>query len=373
MPSHPRRGDHYEWFSSYLDARHTTPAVRALMAGIALMMSTAVLVLILDLEQPQHFPRLAMMWFAFGGGLAGAALWVWRWPTRAQSMLFAALTSASIAAICLAYPDPLAALLGCIAFATNGAYLAFFHSTRLVLINFVVAALVGTSKAMMIAAEGRTALAVVDLFLVLQINIVMPLAIQVLLRALEGDLKYADLDPLTGLLNRRAFRRQTLNMIARRGDEDHYLIVALADLDDFKSVNDTHGHLAGDRALVAVAEALRANVTPTAVVARTGGEEFLIADVAPSHRTVSTYQDICDAIASLSAQITASVGTVYTALDSVSRRPMEAVVDHLVAAADVAMYTAKRKGGNQCHHHGAWPGPESAWMAPDPATGATPP
>ncbi|BBX20467.1 hypothetical protein MDUV_53270 [Mycolicibacterium duvalii] len=298
-----------------------------------------------------------MMWFAFGGGLVGAALWVWRWPSRTQSVTFAALTSASIAAICLAYPDPLAALLGCVAFATNGAYLAFFHSTRLVLANFAVAALVGGGRALSMAADGRTALAAVDLFLVLQINIVMPLAIQVLLRALQGDLIHADLDPLTGLLNRRAFRRQTLDLIARRYDGDRYLIVALVDLDDFKSLNDTHGHLAGDRALVEVAAALRATTSPTAVIARSGGEEFLIADVAPSHRLTSAYQDICDAVAALTARVTASVGTVYTALDAPRRRAMESAVDHLVAAADLAMYTAKRKGGNQCHHFGAWPAP----------------
>lgn len=360
MPSYLPRADHYEWFSDYLDARGMTSAVRILMAGIALAMSTAALVLIIELAHigaAQPVPKSAMMWFACGGGLAGAALWLWRWPTRTQSTMFAALTCASIAAICLAYPDPLAALLGCIAFATNGAYLAFFHSTGLVLANFAVAALVGASRALTMAADGRTALAAVDLFLVLQINIVMPLAIQVLLRALRGDLIHADLDPLTGLLNRRAFRRQTLDLIARRGDDHRYLLVAMVDLDDFKSLNDTHGHLAGDRALVAVADALRDTVSSSAVIARSGGEEFLIADVASSHRSTFLYEDICGAVAASAAQITASVGTVYTALDTAHRRAMESVVDHLVAAADLAMYTAKRKGGNRCHHHGAWHGP----------------
>jgi diguanylate cyclase len=219
-----------------------------------------------------------------------------------------------------------------------------------------VAACVAVVAAVMLAVDGRAALAAVDLWLVLQANIALPLAIHILLQALQGDLRHADLDPLTGLLNRRAFHRQTLSLLARRYEEDRYLIVALVDLDDFKSLNDTLGHSAGDQALVEVAGALRATATPTAVIARSGGEEFLIADVAPSYRAVAVKsQDVCDAIAALTAPVTASIGTAFAALDSSPERDHDGAVDHLIAAADSAMYRAKRSGGNRCHHHGAWP------------------
>ncbi|MGE2729673.1 GGDEF domain-containing protein [Mycolicibacterium vaccae] len=357
MPSTHRRADHYEWFSGYLETQGAKSTVRVLMGGIAGAMSLAVLILIAGLDDLPT-SRLAPMWFAFGGGLAGVALWLWRWPTRTQSLLFAAVTSASIGAMCIAYPDPLAALLGCIAFATNGAYVAFFHSSRVVLANFAVAAVVGGVNAWEIAVGGRPALAAVDLFLVLQINIVMPLATQLLLRALELDLKHADLDPLTGLLNRRAFHRETSELVTRRDEDDRYLIVAMVDLDDFKALNDTHGHVAGDRALVDVADALRLNATSTAVIGRSGGEEFLIADVASSPRTTSDFHRFCTAVAALPAGVTASIGTVYATLDSSLHSSVESIVDHLIAAADGAMYTAKRKGGNRCHHHGLWPAPD---------------
>lgn len=359
MPSSPRRADHYAWFSGYLHAQGFRSTVQKLMAGIAGAMSAAVLVLIADIGTATDTWRLLLMLVAMVGGVAGVVLWVWGWPTREQSIAFAALTSVSIAAMCVAYPDPLAALLGCIAFATNGAYLAFFHSTRLVLANFAMAALVGAANAAEIAVQGRAALAAVDLFLVLQIKIVMPLAIHLLLRALEVDLKFAQLDPLTGLLNRRAFHKQTTELVGRRHPHERYLVVALADLDDFKSLNDTHGHLAGDRALVAVADALRANVTPTAVIARSGGEEFLIADVASSPRMTADLDVLCRAIAALPAGVTASIGTVCAALDT-DQVALEFVIDQLIAAADVAMYTAKRNGGNRCHHHGVWTAPNSA-------------
>lgn len=356
-----RRADHYEWFSAFLDARGVTLIVRLFVAATALSMALALLVLLTAAGGPHGGPQRTMMWLAVAGGAAGGALWLWRWPSRLQSSAFAVVTTVSIALSCLAYPDPLAALLGCIAFTTIGAYLAFFHATRAVIVFIVVAAAVALVEAVQLAAGGRIALAAVDYFLVVQANIAMPVAIHALLRALRGDLAHADLDPLTGLLNRRAFRRQTLTLLARRGKEHGYLLVALLDLDDFKSLNDTHGHAVGDQALVAVADALRATATPTAVIARSGGEEFLIADVATTHEAAQRYQEVCDAIARLAPSVTSSVGTALAELNELPEHSHDNVVDHLIAAADMAMYRAKRHGGNQCHHHGLWvaPGPAS--------------
>ncbi|MDA2894257.1 GGDEF domain-containing protein [Mycolicibacterium sp. BiH015] len=359
MQRDDRRADHYEWFSGFLEARGVTLHVRLFVAAITLSMAAAVVVLLNGAGGPTDHPQRAMMWAAASGGVAGAALWLRRWPTKSQSAGFVMVTSVSIALACLAYPDPLAALLGCVAFTTNGAISAFFHTLRPVLANVAIAAGVGAYEAIQLAAQGRTALAAVDFFLILQINIGVPLAIRLLLHALEGDLFYADLDPLTGLLNRRAFRRQMMSLLSRRYESDRYLVVALLDLDNFKALNDEHGHLAGDRALVAVADALRATATPTAVITRSGGEEFLIADVSTSPRATVRFQDVCDAIAALPVRVRASVGTAFTEITGTSTQALEAAVDHLIAAADTAMYRAKRNGGNQCHHHGVWPSPGS--------------
>lgn len=351
-----QRADHYEWFSGFLEARGVTLTVRLFIVATALSMAAALLVLLNGAGGPDTQPQRTMMWIAVGGGAAGAALWLRRWPSRLQSGAFAAVTTVSIALSCLAYPDPLAALLGCIAFTTIAAYLAFFHSTWAVLGFVSVAAAVAAVQAVELAIGGRVALAAVDYFLVVQANVAMPLAIHTLLGALRGDLAHADLDPLTGLLNRRAFRRQTLAMLAH-ANEDEYLLVALIDLDDFKSLNDTRGHIAGDQALVAVADAMRATATPTAVIGRSGGEEFVIADVTSSEDSVQRYREVCAAIAALQPRVTASVGTALAPLHVLSRHSHDDVVDHLIAAADMAMYRAKRNGGNQCHHHGLWLGP----------------
>ena len=345
----PRQADHYEWFSGYLDARGLTGTVRVMMGLIAISLAISLLALLFSPDSPQGPIPTAMMWAAVAGGVAGTALWIWRWPTRQQSFAFAVVSTTSIALACLSYPNPLAALLGCIAFATSGAYIAFFHSTRLVLYNVGVAAGVGLVQAVRLAVDGHLALAGVDLFLVLQINIAMPLSIQVLVRALSADLVEADLDPLTGLLNRRAFEHQTKSML--RAGPGRYLLMALIDLDDFKKINDSRGHLAGDQALRDVAYALRGAVVATAIIARSGGEEFLIAEAVTSDDASVRAQRICDAVAGLPIGVTASVGTACTSLDG-SDCVDAPLIDQMIAAADDAMYRAKRSGGNGFHHHG---------------------
>lgn len=86
-------------------------------------------------------------------------------------------------------------------------------------------------------------------------------------------------DPLTGLLNRReASRRLDADLLpARAGNGQRAGMLMLIDLDDFKRINDAHGHDAGDRALKAVAQRLQALCSPDDLVARWGGEEFVVA------------------------------------------------------------------------------------------------
>jgi diguanylate cyclase (GGDEF)-like protein len=300
-------------------------------------------------DGPVTTVTVTMTWLAVAGGIAGSALWNLRWPSRRESVAFAVITSASIALACLAYPKPLPSVVGCIAFATIGAYIAFFHSTGFVLINFAVAAAVVTSGAARMAAAGHPVLAAVDWWLIIQINIALPLAIQILVRALGADLLRAERDPLTGLLNRRTFHRETSGLIQSGRTADAHLVVALIDLDNFKSVNDRYGHAAGDEALVHVAGALAQAAGDLAVVARGGGEEFLVATTSPTVDCHDLAHRICTAIAKSPAGVTASVGTTGVRLRD-SEGEDQQLVDRLVASADWAMYRAKRAGGDGFRH-----------------------
>lgn len=345
------RANHYEWITDYLIARRMTGAVRVVMAVVAGSLALCLLALLNSVDGPRAAIPLAMMWTAFAGGVAGAVLWVMRWPTRGQSLAFALVSSTSVALACLSYPNPQGGLTGCIAFATAAAYIAFFHGTALVLYNFVLATAVALIVAVRVVDSGHVALALVDIFLVLQVNIVMPVAIHVLVRALGVDLEQADRDPLTGLLNRRALHQHIAKMLAAT-DRAH-LLVAVVDLDDFKHINDTYGHQAGDDALVAVGRALgHAVFDTTAVIGRIGGEEFVVAAACRTADPTLLSRRICKAIAVLPVPVTASVGTSSAEIKTLDDHEvtLQARIDGLVLAADEAMYNAKRAGGNSFRH-----------------------
>ncbi|WP_055402946.1 MULTISPECIES: diguanylate cyclase [unclassified Mycobacterium] len=344
-----RRADQYDWLSGYLASRGISGATRAVMALISASMVLCLIALLAGSDGPRGSVPVAMMWTAVTGGVAGVLLWAWRWPTRGQSLAYALICNTSVALACLAHPNPLAALIGCIAFATFGAYMAFFHTTGFVLYNFAVAAAVGSWEALSLARSGHPSLAGVDLWLVIEVNIALPLAIRILMRALTGDLLQADRDPLTGLLNRRTFQHEALGMILARRGIDSHLVVMLIDLDHFKDINDRHGHAAGDRALVQVAQALSA-ASEDSVVARSGGEEFLLAGTAKACNAESLAARMCRAIAASAAGVTASIGTACAHLDDSASEP-QSLLGELVTAADAAMYEAKRLGGNRSSHH----------------------
>lgn len=347
------RTDHYVWLSQYLGYRGLALRVRMMTSAVATSTGVGLLVLLYSSDGPAAAVGIAMMWISVAGAAVGSILWAWRWPTCAQSMLVAVASTGSIALVSLAQPSPWPGLIGCIAFVLSGAYCAFFHSASLVVLNAATATAIGSVASIAIAASGHAVVAVLGLFLVIQVNIAMPWAVYLLVRAAGFDLLQADRDPLTGLLNRRAFHRHARQLV-RDGSAltGASLTLILVDLDKFKVVNDTLGHAAGDELLVAVARVLRQAVDASgAVVGRIGGEEFVVADVSVSTDSNATAHRICNAIAALPNGITASAGVVCWPLGS---RPDGREADDLdlyalIEAADSAMYCAKRAGGNRFH------------------------
>ena len=160
-------------------------------------------------------------------------------------------------------------------------------------------------------------------------------------------------DPLTGLPNRRALDRRLAE--ATTAPAGQPCAVALIDLDGFKAVNDLHSHAVGDTVLQSVATCLRTTLRSQDLVARYGGDEFVVVmPGTPLHVAKAALARAADAIAVLphdvSAGVTISAGVVRVPLDG---EPAAAL-----AAADAAMYAAKREGGNTVVS-GATPGPES--------------
>jgi diguanylate cyclase (GGDEF)-like protein len=162
------------------------------------------------------------------------------------------------------------------------------------------------------------------------------------LRELQVELEHqAFHDPLTGLANRLLFMNRVEFVLKRRTGNAAVIYV---DLDNFKPINDTHGHEAGDAVLKAAAQRLRDSLRPADTAARLGGDEFavLLVDIPEEHigvvadRIVAKLTQPLD-VAGLELAVGASLGVASAASGTLD-------AESLVRNADVAMYVAKHGG-----------------------------
>ncbi len=172
---------------------------------------------------------------------------------------------------------------------------------------------------------------------------------------LHDGLRAAMIDPLTGLYNRRFAMPFLKDLAARTGPQARGFAVMVADLDHFKQINDRLGHAAGDRVLCHVADILSNSVREGDMVARIGGEEFLIVmpatDGAEARRTADL---LCRRIGEAGimlrghidpAHVTVSIG-VAMGEPGARGEDMGGYVDTLFDQADRALYRAKARGRN---------------------------
>ncbi len=171
--------------------------------------------------------------------------------------------------------------------------------------------------------------------------------------------------PLTGLANRRAFDRAIATALATASHRSSTVVLSL-DLDGFKTVNDVHGHLAGDLLLRQVAERLLRHVPAGSLTARLGGDEFAI--LARGAAANAAEQLACAVLAALREPIMVSglPATVGVSI-GLARATAVSTPDRLLGEADQALYTAKRGGKNRYHWFTAEPDP----LAADPAAAGT--
>jgi diguanylate cyclase (GGDEF)-like protein len=354
-----RQADHYDWLTAYITTRGLSGLVRTMIASVTVLTAliSAALMTTPEGANGDLLPHLVA-----GAATAGLVLlgliWVVGMPSRRQSTIFATGVTTCIAAVALSCRDPGAAILVSTTFGVPAAYIAFAHTAPYSAYNFQLAMTVGTVEAVRLGMSGRPVLAACAMWLVFVLTLTVAASIQIIVHSLGIDLLQADSDPLTFALNRRAFMIKAQELINRGRGTDNYLMVMVIDLDGFKLLNDTLGHPIGDRALIAVADILRAQARDTAVIGRSGGDEFLIADTTnrPDHTSVA--EGLRAAIAETPYPITASVGIATMSLAHVADSAAEAAIDDLVITADRQMYTAKRAGGNRIQHVGAAPAHE---------------
>jgi len=178
----------------------------------------------------------------------------------------------------------------------------------------------------------------------------------------------ADRDSLTGLFNRRAFHELASQMLRSAHRHKESTALLMIDLDHFKQVNDRFGHAEGDTVLKRVADALKATARENDIVARHGGEEFVMAiqgiDDAESLVAAERVRAAIAAISGIQSGITASIGVAASRPEQ-HKRDVTQILELMLDQADQALYAAKRGGRNQvCHYNDLHPSASPAREMP---------
>ena len=154
-------------------------------------------------------------------------------------------------------------------------------------------------------------------------------------------------DPLTGALNRRGLEDIYAREAARCDRHGISLCLVLLDLDNFKILNDTHGHPAGDAALIGLTQMARATLRPNDAIARVGGEEFVLllpdtdldSALAATHRLAATLTSTKMPYAGAEIRVSFSAG--------IALRNSDETLHGMLSRTDTALYAAKRAGKNR--------------------------
>lgn len=173
-------------------------------------------------------------------------------------------------------------------------------------------------------------------------------------------------DPLTGLGQRGVFEMRLHAALARRRRHGRPLAVMFADIDHFKSVNDQHGHNAGDQLLITVSQRLSAAIRETDMVVRLGGDEFAIIVEETSPEETQRIAERMRAMVGASLELHGRPFTPELSVGIAMLIGEECSIDELLHEADLAMYQAKRGGLGYVLVEARQPAPEEAAMIPSP-------
>ncbi|MCX2714511.1 GGDEF domain-containing protein [Mycolicibacterium sp. J2] len=342
--------DPFDAVTAFLHNRGLTHSARVMLAIVSASSILAPLAMVV----PTY--REVTLLFAVIIALIGCCLscvmtWFWltHWPTRRQSLITVSLCTACAVAWSVVQPSAALAALTCAAVPITSGYIAFFHSNRALLLNMVAGLAASGCAVYRLAHEVNIETAIAAVWLLGMLNTLTPITIRGTSKAMSVYASRSDTDALTGLLNRRGFLDTVeRHLVSAPDDGPEYVVAIMVDLDDFKRINDTLGHAEGDRVLLHVADILREHAPPTSAICRAGGEEFLLAAMSWTADPCVLAAPLCEAITSRLGDVSASIGVAAAARRDVQSAPApaEAVLE-LVSAADLAMYEAKRSGGNR--------------------------
>ncbi len=340
----------YTWLPRFLDTRGLTVPGRKLVAVWCFLF--ALIAATMQLSRFGSDTALARSIFALGTISGAYAGYRWArnesWPTWRQSVAFVVWADLWLAVtLFFAVRTAFVGTIGCILFIMIGFYAAIVHSPRVAISHIGWALAVCTTLAAMAMSEPvNDDWVVVNLYLMVA-GVVFSTAwiLQIVWLRLTDDARNAHRDYLTATLNRRGLQDEAQHLL--RSDRTQALIALLIDVDSFKNLNDTHGHVAGDDALTAVADRLIAAAGPDAVVARIGGGKFVVLRGVDRGDIEQVATEIHSAVSSDSDPYPVSASTGVSVYLSPETDLPDRAVNELIEHADNAMYRAKKRGGDR--------------------------
>lgn len=301
---------------------------------------------------PERVPAAVV---AAAAAVAAVLWWVRGWPKERTSIAFVLAAEVGHGIVLFSCADPVVSLLAATWFFLLGDYLTFAHGRRALVVHCVwVKVNLLFYGTLALLEPGADVPFVVFLVVGLTATLIVTrLFGQVFSDALRSDsarsAALAHRDPMTQLLNRRGLEAAAPRVFAQARADNAVIAVFLIDVDRFKAVNDRHGHLAGDTVLTLLAGRLEKSVRKHGLVARTGGEEFVVLDLvhadgiaSMAERLRATCHQVDDEI-----PVTVSLGAVGLAGDDFPSHDPATLLVTMMRRADTAMYAAKKRGGDQ--------------------------
>ncbi|MGC0362633.1 diguanylate cyclase (GGDEF)-like protein [Rhodococcus sp. 27YEA15] len=342
----------YNWLPRFLDTRNLTGPGRKIVALwcvlIALLAATMQLS---DFGADSVFARTVLATGTLTG-LAAGVFWSGNkpWPRRGQSIVFVLWADLWLAiTLFFGIRTAFVGAMGCTLFVIIGFYVALVHSPRIAVVHLSWAMLVCTAlTARAVREPGNDFWVVVNMYLTISCVIVSTVwALQMVWKRLTDDVRNSRRDYLTATLNRRGLQDEAEYLLQDDRHRTKALMVLLIDVDSFKRLNDTHGHGAGDDALTAVADRVVAAAGPEAVVARIGGDEFVVLRTVERDDIEQVAVDIHSSVSSPADPFPVSASTGVSVYLPTDTALPERAVNSLIDYADNAMYRAKKRGGNR--------------------------
>lgn len=341
----------YEWMTEFQNSHPSGKIIRIIVALSMINISGMSFMSLFADGGPSGTAATILTLSLCTTNIVIAALWLVRpFPGRLGVVTFAIYADVGVAAA-LSVLDLRNALLGCVLFAVIGAFVTFFLSPRWVVAHLVFTSAVALTftTALYIRGEVDTITLLVQADVVLLGIMSVPVTTHIFLSTLSADARSSVLDPLTGLLNRRGLDAALEDLWIQGRSEGQCAAIVVVDIDNFKAVNDIHGHDEGDAVICRVAERLTSHVVRYGVLGRTGGEEYLAAVVTSRLHIDALIHGIRRALHSEgdAIPVTVSVGAAILYAESALWTSSSDTLSTASRVADSMMYEAKAAGGNR--------------------------